>query len=239
MAGNFCANPQTQGDETVALGPTGMFLLRPRTEPPMFLLQHRSLHPNLSVVLLQRVSRRMLPGAGRLVANGALYPSRPSGRSPSLPSGREVMPRRRAGVVEEPGRLLKTGRVCVASKPSTERLLKGPLRRRQIAPAQWKRPPWSSAPGDKSDEKLNPPCSFYCLQSAWYRSTGILLSRRLIGQASRSDVMIGWRPSDEHVGESLRRNDQTCQPSTTNPVGKITGFCSSRDSLTEGTDLPF
>lgn len=135
-----------------------MFLLRPRTEPPMFLLlQHRSLHPNLSVVLLQRVSRRMLPGAGRLVANGALYPSWPSGRSPSLPSGREVMPRRRAGVVEEPGRLLKTGRVCVASKPSTERLLKGPLRRRQIAPAQWKRPPWSSAPGDKSDEKLNPP----------------------------------------------------------------------------------
>lgn len=98
MAGNFCANPQTQGDETVALGPTGMFLLRPRTEPPMFLLlQHRSLHPNLSVVLLQRVSRRMLPGAGWLVANGALFPSWSSGRSPSIPSGRGVMPRRRAG----------------------------------------------------------------------------------------------------------------------------------------------
>lgn len=44
------------------------------------------------------------------------------------------MPRRRAGVIEEPGRLPKTGWVSVALKPSTERLLKGPLRRRQKTP---------------------------------------------------------------------------------------------------------
>lgn len=84
-------------------------------------------------------------------------------------------------------------------------------------------------------------CSFYCLQSAWCVDLPGSLSVDVSSDKHRDPiVLIGWRPSDEHVGESLRRNDQTRRAaSTTNPVSKITGFCSSRESLTEGTDLPF